>query len=479
MVRDVLLACRSQRLLTLPPPSPVVTLNHLPRLTTSSLASYPFPAISRPNGEISGFSARIASLEARPSTSSAPPVQKVGYTVAASAIGTSDMDPDRRESEHVLRSSVQRMFQAGPDANQPWVEVAGKESQANERILAWQPTTERELSIFPRANSKRLMVSADHFGAIASYGDEGLVSNNPKSETVLSFDPNDLNPSRSASQVRRASIAVGPAVASKAFESRVPMSVVPEGGSDDGVNDRVIAPTQVSHVTFPKPTPGRMSMTIPGGLPMSASVTSSSFDTGDTQRTPRTKLSSITTVSGVDPTVHAKLESHSTEHNTIAKQIDGVQVDIHRIISSLGALVQQAKTGPDMFPKALDEKITSLQLNVKGVENALQLSTLAASRRAPTEEPKLVEVHSKLDNIAMLCEGLLAGQATRPEAAPSLIDGLSVRASKVDDETPKGASVETSGLTVKPSEEKVAGEEVAYIMADHVGPLTASADSQY
>ena len=177
----------------------------------------------------------------------------------------------------------------------------------------------------------------------------------------------------------------------------------------------------------------------------------------------------MTAVSSVDPTVLAKVDDHSTEHGTIAKQIDGVQVDMHRVIMSLGMLVQQSKSPIEAMPKALNEKLTSLQLDVKGVENALQLSSLASSRHGPAEEPKLLEVHEKLDSIARLCEDLLSKHEAVPKSATVPIDGLPIRASRVGADTAKSpAPSDGMRLAVKPDEEQSAGEEVAQIMADVV-----------
>lgn len=377
---------------------------------------------------------------------------------------------DSGKSTDALRSSVQRMFDDGPDAQ----EGPRRDSQATERIMAWQPTTERELSIFSRSNTKRSNAWVEPIDTGLQFEEGYRVL--PKSETILSFDPNDLNPSRSASQVRRTSAMAGGSEPTKRYGDRLPMPMLVEGGSDDGVTDRY-PPTHLCHVTFPKPTVGGLPMMIPGGLPMIPSVTSSSVDTAESPalQTPHTDRSSMTTVSSVDPTVLAKLESHTTEHGTIAKQIDGVQVDIHRFITSLGTLVQQAKIPPDSFPKALDEKITSLHLDVKGVENALQLSSLASSRQAPVEDPKLLDVHTKLDNIAKLCEDLLSKQPPPvPNDTTALIDGLPIRASRVGEAPKSPAPSGSLSLFVKPREEKIAGEEVAQIMADLVGDTAAS-----
>ena len=476
--RDVLLACKSQQPPSLPPPSPVVSFNHLSQPPDSSLASFPFPVVTQHRSELSDFKARIASLRARAASSVAPPIQKVGDTwVAASVLGTTDVALNGHNKDNALRQSVQRMFDTGPDDK----EVLRRESEATERIQAWQPSTERELSIFSRSKTKRSSGTAEPI-SIAPYGDEDRAMVIPQSETVLSFDPNDLNPSRSASQVRRPSAVVGSNDQPRPYASRALMTVVMEGESDNGDEERNIAPTLLSHVTFPKPTLKGMPMMIPGGLPMVPSISSSSVETGKSSlvQTPQTEQSSLTTVSSADPAVLAKLESHSTEHGGMASQIDGVQVDIHRIISSLGALVQQAKVTPNSFPKALDDRISSLQLDVKGVENALQLSSLASNRQPQAEEPKLVEVHTKLDNIAKLCEDLLGKQAaiSSTPAVPA-IDGLPIRAAKAAGDTSNSpGQPESQGLAVKPSDEKIAGEEVAQIMADLVGAIR-TADSGY
>ena len=416
---------------------------------------------------------RIAGLEDRANASSAPPIQKFGDTwIAASALGTSEMIQEYPDSAEALRSSVQRMFESCPNEE----EIPKPDLTLSESIQDWQPTTERDLSIFSRSSIRQSATKCEPTSLTTLYDQMDLVQGHTTSETILSFDPNDLNPSRSASQVRRPSTIVGPDDLFQKCWPRTPMSMVLEGGSDEGSNDLHIAPTYLSHVTFPKPKVGAMPMTIPGGLPMIPSVTSSSVETTDTAtlRTPRTDRSSVTTASSVDSTVLAKLETHSTEHGTIAKQIDGVQIDIQSIIRSLGMLVQQAMTTPDSIPKALDQKITSLHLDFKGVENALQLSSLASSRQSQVEEPKLADVHNKLDNIAKLCEDLLAKQAVEGIPISKLSDGLPILTSRVRSDTCKSpASREPLELEVQPSEETIAGEEVAQIMADLVSPSPA------
>ncbi|KAK8854619.1 hypothetical protein IAR55_003358 [Kwoniella newhampshirensis] len=539
---DVLLACKSTQPSALPPPSPVVSAVHVtrqPTTTVPSLAqSYPSPP-TQPRGETSDFRARLALLEAKSSgSSSAPPVQKVGDTwVAASALGAAFSDVEtpvpalaKRDSPDDLRNSVQRMFETGPDidddgdVNMKTIPTPSERSTAelqyrlpspapviarsaqegelpiSERIKAWQPTatnTERDLSIFSRTNSKRSDASTSRISVNVPYSEIDRVNGFSKSETALSFDPDDLNPSRSASQVRRAPSAVADGLSEErprrfgmvGARKNVTMPILEERSTDGmsgfGDEDKSARPaTHISHVTFPKPSVGGVHMlesplsTRPdGSRPLSTipSAPTSSCETGPSteMQTPRTGHSSLTTVSGTDPTVIvAKLDSHSNEHVTLAGQIDGVSVDLHRIISSLGGLVESAKN--PMAPKVLDDKLNTLQLDVKGIENALQLSQLTTSRQmSSSQSSDISEMHGKLDNIATLCQQLLSKQAIPPPAqgagAGADLEGVKLENATPHDPT-KEALERAGTLTVSPSDEvKNAGEEVAQIMADLTG----------
>ncbi|KAK4689185.1 hypothetical protein P7C73_g942, partial [Tremellales sp. Uapishka_1] len=459
---DVLLACKSTQPQALPPPSPIVSLKSVSQGPTCSIASLPYPSASRPTERLSDFQTRIANLESR---SSAPPVQKVGDTwVAASVLGKSDveMNGDRGHSSDDLRDSVQRMFDAGPDPG-----------GAAESRPEWQPESDRQLSIFARNTSK-------------TYSEIDRINGFPKSETALSFDPDDLNPSRSASQVRRASTVMGGEEPIRKYGPKPSMPVLEESGSLSGSEESTLRPprdvdgvTHISHVSFPKPTLGGAPLNSGNrdALPKIESVPSSCEGT-EYMRTPQTEYqSSATSVSTVDPTVIAKLDSHTNEHGSLAKQVDGVTIDLNRVIRTLGTMVQQSRT----IPKALDDKLVSLQLDVKGVENALQLSNLASNRRSPlpVDEPKLPDVNQKLDNIVKLCEDLLSRPAVAPpKSATPPIDGLPIRASRVGNEAKSPKSKQnTLGLVVESDEEKSAGEEVAQIMADLTGGSSKSKTS--
>lgn len=300
-------------------------------------------------------------------------VQKFGDTwVAASALGPSDV------GNPALRESVQHMFELRPD---------------------------------------RSVVSMDPHDEI------GL----PHSDSTLSFDPNDLNPSRSASQVRRKSTVLGGRTEINApppIAEERPSTILEERPSDLSIN-RLPALTHISHVTFPRPSIKQQPMP-------SLSSASSTDHTGESS----TPASSMTSVSMADPTVIAKLDSHSTEHGTLSKQVDNVQVDLRRIIGSLTALVSQS---------AFNEKVDSIRLDVQGVETALQLSGLAAGRQTSQDQ-----LHAKIDNIARLCEDVLARSNNadiKPVPEPEAIGLASVQVKATPGE-----------------EEDKAGQEVAQIM---------------
>jgi hypothetical protein len=171
--------------------------------------------------------------------------------------------------------------------------------------------------------------------------------------------------------------------------------------------------------------------------------------------TPHTARSTVTMASSVDQTVLAQMETHSSDHDKLSKQVDNVQVDLRSAILSLSTLLAQSKVLIDPaqapVPKVLDERLTSLGLDIKGIETAFQLSNLASSRQPP-EDPKLPEIHDKLDSIAKACEDILArSRSTGPTPLPI--------------PTKRGSL----GLTSDPEGEKQAGEEVAQIMAQLTG----------
>jgi hypothetical protein len=463
---DVLLAYKPEETRDLPPPSPVLDRRESSHVQTASLASFPFPDSrkDRVSSGLSDFEHRINAMEANDGISSAPPVQIVGDTwVAASQLGRGSISdtgprPSRDTNGRDLRDSVQRMFEKGPDKE---AELAGpcpsrSDSEATARIKAWQPVTERDLSIFSRSGTTRSQPPTDPTSISQPMDLDSRTY--VKTETVLSFDPNDLNPSRSASQVRRTSTILG----GDLVKRRVAALTVVEERSDTGLTEAMRAATQISHVTFPKPSisldhshghPDRALTPIP-----SVSHSSTESDEPTTMATPHTARSTITMASSVDQTVLAHMENHTNDHGKLSKQVDDVQLDLRSAILSLSTLLAQSKVLADPVlapvPKALDDRLTSLGLDIKGIETAFQLSNLATSRQ-PIEDLKLPEIHSKLDSIAKACEDILA----RNQLVPPLARPVPQKRGSL-------------GLTSDPEGEKQAGEEVAQIMAQLTGGST-------
>jgi hypothetical protein len=423
--RDVLLACKSNIPLTLPPPSPqsnsprkVSGLRHTSG-GASSLASFPFPAAPQPRTELSEFQLRIAHQEAKTAGASAQPVQKVGdmWVAASGALriasgsGTVEGHQSTEEQPGDLRDSVKRMFE---DA----------QSEGPDLRDSWQPVSERELSIFSKADSKLSATSPPPTEPMGSpYS--GL-DYKRSSGTELSFDPNDLNPSRSASQVRRApSTIVG--------TLRALGNGAPPMARLDEVSSR--APSLITRMTFPKPV-------VAGVIPRTATPSGSSSEETYLP-TPRT-FEATTATTFDDTRLISKMESHSQEHAAIATQVDGLHVNLDAVLASLAILAKQQVAEQDQPTRAIEDKLSSLQLDFRGVQDALQFNTLAAQReQAPSTD--LGEVNVKLDAITRLCEEALArhSSATAEVTSPS---------------------PSASAFIVSVEEEKKGGEEVANIM---------------
>ena len=406
-------------------------------------------------------------------------MQKVGDRwIAAGAIPSSDVGTARQvDSGVALRDSVQRMFEAGPDAremeDEPMEELPTPgSSNLADRVNTWQPVSERELSIFSRNSSKRSEVPHKP----TTFSEIDRVNGYPKSETALSFDPNDLNPSRSASQVGRKS--------STRNAGRNNLTVVDEGSVTMDTNINLPDPTHISHVTFPKPTVGGVRvLPVPpaqplagnsGGLETIASASNSSVESGEeTVRTPAS-----TAASSLDHTILAKLQTQTTEHGTLSNQIDGVHVDLRQVILSLSSLVARTRKTDDeaYIPPALDNKLSSIHMDVKAIENALNLSTLSTAKLTEAErshglaESTLADVHAKLDAIASLCENVLAKSTAGSNMETDTTGKMSDEAAG----SKAGVAQGSLGIVLDSDEEKTAGDEVAQIMAELVSLASRS-----
>lgn len=206
-----------------------------------------------------------------------PSIQKVGDEwVAGGPLHTLSNDLEslrsrpRLREDSPLRESVSLMFadklpsQTPPrQSSVPQPEVGRStshaSSEASQRILEWQA---------PVQNRKELSVSAQSQLLPTSFLSSGIdvgSATMPHSDTMLSFDSEDLNPSRSASQVGRVPTDVDMGeitpkqtrtagageVKSKAaaWEARSALSSEQE-------LDPFGAPTHISRITFPKPFVG-------------------------------------------------------------------------------------------------------------------------------------------------------------------------------------------------------------------------------
>lgn len=257
----------------------------LPPITPSET---PFGSISSPLRHSSRHSSPL-SIPHRGSTGtvedagfgSFPSIQKVGdQWVAEGPLHTLSNDLEslrsrpRLREDSPLRESVSLMFadklpsQTPPrqsSVQQPEVgrSTSHASSEASQRILEWQA---------PVQNRKELSVSAQSELLPTSFLSSGIdvgSATMPHSDTMLSFDSEDLNPSRSASQVGRVPTDVdmgeitpkqtrtagGGEVRSKAaaWEARSALS-------SEQTPDPFGAPTHISRITFPKPFVGNAAL---------------------------------------------------------------------------------------------------------------------------------------------------------------------------------------------------------------------------
>lgn len=211
-----------------------------------------------------------------------PSIQKVGDEwVAGGPLHTLSNDLEslrsrpRLKEDSPLRESVSLMFADKPPSQTPPRQSSDQQpevgrstshasSEASQRILEWQA---------PVQNRKELSVSAQSQLLPTSFLSSGIDVGSaamPHSDTMLSFDSEDLNPSRSASQVGRVptDIDMGEItpqqtrtagrgeVRSKAaaWEAKSVLS------SEQEQPDPFGAPTHISRITFPKPFVGNAAL---------------------------------------------------------------------------------------------------------------------------------------------------------------------------------------------------------------------------
>ena len=468
---------------------------------------------------------------------------------APSALNGSVLGANKKDlSADALRDSVKRMFDAGPDLDKESAvaptrreteterRVVGwenrRESDSSKSLQDWEPKSERDLSIFGRSSGNLCRsdstprspatISIPNIPrapsplpeptpepvfevelapppgvelsprklTVSNLGRHDIESGNRRADSVLSFDPNDLNPSRSASQVRRRR---------SERKRKAPVSdleVLEEGSDDEGATQ--FPAEYVSHVAFPKAKVGglplapksavtkvdedmntivspakpdkldkfkaRPALAKFGPLEVIPSAGSSSVETGESGilKTPDTAPRMLVLPSADDhPTMMSKLDAHIAGHGVLADQIGGVQVDLRSIITSLTSMVTGSRmltSEEELYiPKGLDNKLNTLQLDVKAIENALTLSSLSAVRleaQTPGGKPKVVDVYAKLDTIAKMCEQVLS------KSDSTTWEMKNERASKSKAKT-----------SLAPHDELTAADEATQIMAQLVSTL--------
>ncbi len=263
--------------------------------------------------------------------------------------------PTPQEEEGELRGSVRRLFAVGPDGSPvaesegqvlDWVKATKADSVTGERKEEWVPA-ERELSIFglgpSRAQSVKRRPSISTYKGERSPIATGSLKRNT---TVLSFDANDLNPSRSASRVT----------------PRVP-TIVPENN-------------KTTLLDFPEPVP----------TPKPPQVEKTESSTSTTLPV-RRQLPSLPDAApgGSDMTaVMLKLDTNSGE------------------VASLKDLLQRAldHSGPEVetILRRLEENVAAMRMDVKGAHD------LSASNAYPPVN--LTALEAKLEDILLVVRGL-------------------------------------------------------------------------
>lgn len=542
----------------LPPPSPVQLAKNPSLRSDIAPLNSPSgrPSFSNsnpePTPELSAFRNRIASIEKRggdPSVSA--PVQRMGDEWLASSViassepkrdgdvfipqqtrkvlGEIQNTPSNRDSAADLRDSVAQMFDdSHPSPNLHFdysddmpLAVSRRETPMD-RVAQWQQPGTHHLSVFGRSKTPTFPPTEVDLR---------------KTDTILSFDPNDLNPSRSASQVRRTSTVAPAPMMEPTTTAPMGMSVPRYRHGEaltilEEVSDSMSmqSPTHVSHVTFPKPavgmyggpTSGNSAGIGAGGRgrymtnqPLSphlemAESSSISSRTGTSLQTPHTAPESMVDDSRPMSSRANSLghEPLDTDASTLSRQVDGMHGDVRKVVGALTALVAASQFDRlEDSSKGIDDKLATLSLDVKAIENALNLSSLAEKGPPSLEkenmDDKLPELHRKLDGIAKVCEELLsrgvaptrevplaltAGAAGVGAAVGSTMDSVAMardaskastsstgsarsqsRASAIANAKAKANARKGSlGITHDEREEKEAGEEVAAIMAELV-----------
>lgn len=323
------------------------------------------------------------------------------------------------ESVHSRPVSTETLRPEGENATQlpprPMATVV-REGQA-QPTLDYPPATERELSIFSQAALTSAQQLPRDRARIPSVFDVEPIaigkSPPPSTECVLDFDPADLNPSRSASQVRRPvcepTTMAGAAsfgVEEQAFSERQP------GLEDENavVLNRQL--THISRVTFPEPKipsaisrprqsplpshvdiADRLATMLPGNETAQEDQRYPTPDAGPPSRSPPNKG-----------------DYAGEEEHRLAVKLQAIQTSLQDLASKVDCIVD----GRDAINRSspsdaaqLNGRLASIEVAVQDTKNTLLLSRLADERlsRPPViDESGLSSIHDKLESILQSCK---------------------------------------------------------------------------
>ena len=422
--------------------------------------------------------------------------------------------------ESALRHSVQGMFPGQEDlsqsmANSGWTDERPEEQR--ERQSAEGIPAERELSIFSRSRSIARARSMRGFNMTPSS------ITDDRSEGLPSFDESDLNPSRSASQRavppreefvgiqdiprRVTTIRQGPnrRLPQPKMPGLLGPRPVPTGPVESGYFDNIdnndlpatpkmdqgerelatdgvvtalstpeVAPPGLRSVSsdddfrsalperFPVPVEGETSAHMgpqPPPLKDSASSPSSEDSVSSTSKDLALAVTGAVTE-------ESRLE-HSDE--SLQAQLEAVRAEARLAFTQSKLLQEQTEAIQNQAEavKALSPlvgKVDAAHLDIKVIQNTLQIAALAALKEGKTPTADLEEVHSKLDRLMAALQSLPAAEASVPSVSATPAESSPAAAS-----TPLPASTDSS-------ENSATGVATQELPAESIGSQTQLLD---
>ena len=347
-----------------------------------------------------------------------------------------------------LRNSVQGMFET-PVEGQTLANLSGQRLEASTAGSGFGNfdsalPAERELSLFSRSKSLARTRST------ASLVSGTVLSTANRSDEILGFDESDLNPSRSASQ--RAGPArsdVGPMMQTRGHISthprgparplpqpkmpsllgpRAPACTFPLGGGQDSATATL--PDDKRDITIPQgilmqedsmlTTP----LFLPNNTPAQSEIYGTSSDSPrETAEIPATQVSALEEAQTLpeDLTLSDQREEDAirTSDADLPAQLETVRAEARLAFShskllqeQTDAIKSQAEAVRVISP--LVSKMDTVHLDIKEIQNSLQIAALSALNQVETPAIDLDAVHSKLDALALAL-------STSAQAVPKMV----------------------------------------------------------